>query len=155
MAKRLIGPIGFCGLHCGDCFAYSGTIADMARDLRKALRQARFEKTAKALSHVSFFKVFERYPDCYEVLGAMVKFRCRNGCRLGGGNPSCKIRKCCNRKDLDGCWQCDEFESCDKLTVLEEAHGIAHLRNLKRLKLHGPGKFHNGKIDWYAKKPSK
>ena len=27
--------IAYCGLHCGDCFAHKGKIADLARDLRK------------------------------------------------------------------------------------------------------------------------
>ena len=37
--------IAYCGLYCGDCFAYQGKIADLARDLRKELRQSKFDKT--------------------------------------------------------------------------------------------------------------
>jgi len=90
--------IAYGGLYCGDCFAYKGKVADLARDLRKELRQSKFDKTAESLSAISFFKVFENYGQCYEVLGALVKFRCKNAC--GGG-----------------CWECDEFETCEKLEV--------------------------------------
>lgn len=41
--------IAYCGLYCGDCFAHKGKVADLARDLRKELRQAKFDKTAKSL----------------------------------------------------------------------------------------------------------
>ena len=93
--------IAYCGLYCGDCFAHKGLVADLARDLRKELRQSKFDKTAESLSTISFFKVFENYGQCYEVLGALVRFRCKNACRGGGGPPFCKMRKCCQKKGID------------------------------------------------------
>ena len=131
-------PIAYCGLYCGDCFSYRGTIPDMARDLRKELRKAKFARLADGLSReVSFFKVFEAYPACYEVLGAMVKMRCKKGCRDGGGNPYCAMRKCAQRKSIEGCWECDEFEDCEKLAFLEPMHGDEHLKNLRRIRRRG------------------
>ena len=97
MNKEDKNLIAYCGLYCGDCPIYKGKIADLARDLRKELREARFDKTAEALSKNSFFKTFNNYPQCYEVLGAMVKLRCRKICKDGGGPPFCKIRKCCQK----------------------------------------------------------
>ena len=41
--------IAYCGLYCGDCFGYKGRVADLARDLRKELRQAKFDKVAEAI----------------------------------------------------------------------------------------------------------
>ncbi len=75
--------ITYCGLYCGDCFSYKGKIADLARDLRKELRQAKFERDAEILSSIPFFKTLKDYPQCYAVLGAMVKFRCKRTCRGG------------------------------------------------------------------------
>ena len=92
--------IAYCGLYCGDCFAYQGEIADLARDLRKELRQAKFDRQAEAMSAISFFEVFKKYGECYEVLGALVRFRCKRACRGDGGPPFCKIRKCCQRKGI-------------------------------------------------------
>lgn len=140
--------IAYCGLYCGDCFGYQGKIADLARDLRKELRQAKFSKTADFLSTVSFFEVFKNYSQCYEVLGAMVKFRCKNTCKGGGGPPFCKMRKCCQKKGIEGCWQCDEFETCEKLAFLKPSHGDAHIKNLRRINKTGIDSFLSGKRDW-------
>jgi len=116
--------IAYCGLYCGDCFGYKGKVADLARDLRKELRQAKFEEAVKGIP----FKEFQHYNECYEVLGAMVRLRCKSACRGGGGNPFCKIRKCCQTKDVEGCWECGDFETCGKLDFLKVNHGDAHKR---------------------------
>ena len=68
----------YCGLYCDDCSFGQGTIPDLARDLRKELREARFAEIAGSIP----FPEFKKYDDCYEVLGAMVKLRCK-GCRGG------------------------------------------------------------------------
>src|SRR4030043_2145836 len=98
--------IAYCGLYCGDCYRYKGKIADLARDLRKELRQEKFDLTADTMSTISFFADFKNYPQCYELLGEMVKLRCKRTCRGGGGPPVCKIRACNQKKYVDGCWQC-------------------------------------------------
>jgi len=144
--------IGFCGLFCGDCPSHTGVIADLCRDLRKELRYYNFDKTAQSLATISFFKEFQKYQDCYEVLGAMVKLRCRNACRAGGGNPWCKIRKCAQKKNLNGCWECSDFESCDKLKTLNPNHGVAYIRNLQILHRKGVKEFKKGKKYWYLPK---
>ena len=143
--------IAYCGLYCAECFSYKGTVADLARDLRKELRDNRFDKTAEALSKISFFKDFEDYETCYKVLGAMVKLRCRKLCRDGGGNPYCKVRNCCEKKGVDGCWECADFLSCTKLDFLKENHGEAHLHNMKIIKKKGIEEFLKGKKHWYKK----
>lgn len=101
--------IACCGLYCGDCHGYKGVVPDLARDLRKELRSSKYGKFARAVSGHSFAKGLKDYDVCYDVLGLMVKFRCRKGCRDGGGPPFCKIRKCCDKKGYEGCWECDEF----------------------------------------------
>ena len=77
--------VAYCGLYCDDCFNRKGKIADLARDLRKKLREAKFKKAAQGLS--KYFKEFQNYELCYEVLGAMVKLRCKRICKDGGGLP--------------------------------------------------------------------
>jgi hypothetical protein len=142
--------ITYCGLYCGDCFGRKGTIPDLARDLRKELRDAHFDKTAESLADVPFFKEYKHYKECYDVLGAMVRFRCHKVCKDGGGPPFCKIRKCCQKKGIDGCWECVEFEACEKLDFIAESHGDAPLNNLRNLKKKGPKEFVCGKRQWYA-----
>ena len=136
--------VAYCGLYCGDCFSYQGKIADLARDLRKELRQAKFDKAVAGIP----FKEFKDYKECYDVLGALVRLRCKNPCQDGGGNPFCKIRKCCQKKGIEGCWQCDEFETCEKLDFLKPSHGDANIKNLKKLKQQGIEPFIQGKRYW-------
>jgi len=40
--------VAYCGLYCDDCINYKGEIADLARDLRKKLREAKFDRVSKA-----------------------------------------------------------------------------------------------------------
>jgi hypothetical protein len=108
---------------------YKGKIADLARDLRKVLRQAKVDRVAEVIP----FKEFQHYKECYEVLGALVRLRCKKVCQGGGGPPFCQVRKCCQQKGIDGCWECDEFETCEKLDFLKPVHGNAHIKNLKKI----------------------
>lgn len=151
MTEAKIDEVAYCGLHCASCFSYEGKVADLARDLRKALRDCRFDKTAESLGELSFFKEFQGYSTCYQVLGAMVKLRCRKTCRNGGGNPICKIKQCAQRKHYEGCWECEDFTDCKKLSdVLQHNHGDAHIKNLRALKRKGASEFLEGKIHWYT-----
>ncbi|MBN1804191.1 MAG: DUF3795 domain-containing protein, partial [Sedimentisphaerales bacterium] len=52
-------------------------------------------------------------------------------------NPSCKIRLCCKKKNVTGCWECTEFESCNKLDFLKPIHQDEHLTNLRKIKKQG------------------
>lgn len=145
MARSRRELLGYCGEYCGDCFAHEGTLADLARDLRGEFRAARFADTAALLSRVPRFKVFAAYPQCYDMLGALVRFRCKRACRGGGGNPKCAIRLCCVRKDLAGCWECGEFEDCSKLCAPEPDRGEAVIRKLRVIKRRGVAAFIDGR----------
>ena len=138
------GLVAYCGLYCGDCFGYQGKIADLSKDLRKELRQARFDRVAEGIP----FKEFRNYRECYEVLGALVRLRCKKACRSGGGNPWCKIRLCCQKKGIDGCWQCQDIEDCKKLKFLEATHKDAHLKNLSKIKKVGVEEWLASKRHW-------
>ena len=138
--------IAYCGLYCGDCFIYQGKIADLARDLRKELRKSKFERFANTIS--KFFKPYRHYETTYEVLGLMVRLRCKRTCRSGGGPPSCKIRDCCTKKEIEGCWQCGEFEECKRLDFLRAVHDDAHIKNLRILRRKGVRQFIRGKKFW-------
>ncbi|MCK4387126.1 MAG: DUF3795 domain-containing protein [Dehalococcoidia bacterium] len=146
MSEQDKNLIAYCGLYCGDCINHKGEIADLARDLRKKLREAKFDRVAQGLSN--FFKEFKNYQQCYEVLGAMVRLRCKRACRNGGGPPVCKIRNCCQKKNIPGCWECEEFETCEKLDFLKPIHEDAHLKNLRKMRKQGVNKFLEGNRYW-------
>lgn len=140
--------VAYCGLYCGDCYRYKGRLADMARDLRKEMRAEKFSDTAVKMAESAFFKAFKNYPECYEVLGEIVKLRCKRSCRGEGGPPVCKIRECCRKNGIDGCWECDDFETCKKLYFLKPYHEDAHIKNLRLLKKSGVESFIDGKRYW-------
>jgi len=140
--------IAHCGLYCEECFGHMGRIADLARDLRAELRKARLDRIAESLSAEPYFQVFSDWPASYEVLGALVKLRSRRMCKDGGGPPYFKIRRCSQGKGLAGCWEYDEFETCDNLRTLVAAHGDAHTRNLKKLRRSGIEGFISAPKHW-------
>jgi hypothetical protein len=146
MSKQDKNLVAYCGLYCGDCFFYQGKIADLARDLRKELRKAKLDQNYKEF--IKFAKGFEKFNQCYELLGAMVRMRCKRTCRNGGGPPFCKIRKCCQEKNITGCWECEEFETCEKLDFLKPTHKDAHIKNLRFIKKQGIDKFIESKRYW-------
>jgi hypothetical protein len=126
--------IAYCGINCGDCPVFKGEIADLAKELMEKLKEADFESIARGLAispdSRKEFKVFENYPICYKVLKAMDILRCNKICREGGGSTHCEIRECCQTKNLQGCWECKEFEICKK-KWLESVNEEVHLKNLK------------------------
>ncbi len=151
MTKENEKLIAYCGLYCNDCIGYRQKAANLARDLRKELRETRFEKTAESLAKIPFFAKYKNYEQCYEVLGELVKMRCKKACKGDGGPPFCKIRKCCQKKGIEGCWECDEFETCKKLDFLKPNHGDGHLKNLRNISKKGIKEFLKGKKYWYNK----
>jgi len=138
--------VAYCGLCCGDCPGYKRDIADLAKDLRKKLRESRLDKASKFLAQIE--EGYKHYDKCYEVLGLMVKMRCKKVCRERVRAPSCEIRKCCRAKNFEGCWECEEFETCKKSDLLKPVHGDAHIKNLRRIKRNGIDGFLKGKRDW-------
>jgi hypothetical protein len=140
--------ISYCGLYCGDCSGYKGTIANLARDLHRELQRERFADLAKALSHIPFFKALEHFPQCCEVLKTLPKLRCNKTCRGNGGPPFCEIRECTREKGFAGCWECEGFRTCAKLDFLKAGHGDAHLRNLRKIQRSGTAALVAGKRYW-------
>jgi hypothetical protein len=139
MAKRA-DMIGYCGLYCGTCPAYTGSIADPASQLRKELRRSKCDKAAAGLAKIPGMEAFEHYRQFDELLAALAKMRCKKPCRAGGGSAQCKVRKCAKEKGLSGCWECDDFRTCATLGVLEEFGDVdrTYLKNLRKIKRQGP-----------------
>jgi hypothetical protein len=58
------------------------------------------------------------------------------------------MRKCCQKKGIEGCWECAEFETCENPDFLKPGHGAAHLKNLRTLKKKGVDAFLAGTKYW-------
>jgi len=145
MAVNNTRMTAYCGLYCGDCPFHEGTIPDLARDLRKELRKARFDKVAEVIP----FKEFENYQEAYEVMGAMVKLRCK-GCKTSSRSKFCDIAKCAIKKGYEGCWECGEFTDCGKMEFLAHVHGDGHIKNLRKIKRVGVDQWVKEGPLWYS-----
>ncbi len=143
-SKQLKSLTTFCGLYCGDCYAYTKRLARLAGALRKLLR----EYNIAAVSKVVPFDGLQHYRECDAFLEALTFLRCEKTCRGGGGNPFCPIRACCQQKGFAGCWQCGEWKDCATLQILEPVHGDANKKNLRTIKKHGIEKWHLQKRWW-------
>lgn len=142
--------IAYCGLYCGDCFGYEGKIASLAGELDEELKAVNFKKNADFFAQMPFFKVFKNYDSFVELLDTLKELNC-TGCRDGGGSPNCEIRACCNDKDIKGCWECEEFNTCNKLDFLQNTHEEAVIKNLNILKDKGVEVFLDDERYWSMK----
>lgn len=141
--------VAYCGLYCGDCFIKNSDVADKAKALADRLNEVHFERYANGFANVnSEFKPLLNYNGFYDALHSLNELRCEYACKQGGGSPSCKIRKCCEAKQIDGCWLCDTFESCETLAWLAPLHKGANVRNLRKIKSEGMQSFLEGEKYW-------
>ena len=124
MKQEALNRVGYCGLVCDECFVYKQSISEAAKSLRRELRSAKLKDSWKDIPFLGDYEPFKRSLD------GLAMLRCTKTCRGGGGNPWCKIRKCCQKKEFFGCWDCDDFENCLKLKE-------DYVKNLKTIKKSG------------------
>ena len=87
-----------------------------------------------AWKEIPFLGEYEPFEKSLDGLAAL---RCPEACRGGGGPPWCKIRKCCQKKGFDGCWECTEFETCNKLKDEDKDAFIKRIKRIKRIGIDG------------------
>lgn len=137
MAGEKVEALGYCGARCLMCFAYKKTVSEAAKALRRELRAEKLKDSWKEFPFLADYASFKKSLD------GLAMLRCTKMCRGGGGNPWCKIRRCAQtrtqvrsqsanckvqnggrtgqqgrtraKKELAGCWECDEATECKKL----------------------------------------
>jgi hypothetical protein len=119
--EQSLEMIAYCGLDCAGCFAYTKTVSEAAKSLRRELHSVKLKDFWQEVPFLGEYEPFKKSLD------GLAKFRCSKTCREGGGNPWCKIRKCAQKNNVAGCWQCDGFETCDKMNP-------RYVANLKKIK---------------------
>jgi hypothetical protein len=127
----------YCGLYCGDCLRYKSKAVELARDLICELQAVQFDKYAEVKS--AAVKEMEHYKECRQVLDAIVRLGCDTPCRAGGDGclGPCEIKRCVKLKNLEGCWECDVLERCDKFEFFKPIHGDTTKGNLRKIKEYG------------------
>ncbi len=98
-----------CGLCCETCFAHvDGDIRNYSLKLKEKL--GNFQINAKRFETLLDNPVFKKYIDFKEMLDYFASKNCK-GCR----NEQCRlfkdcgVRPCHQEKQIDFCYQCDEF----------------------------------------------
>lgn len=109
MTEQAQNLIAYCGLDCAECFGYKMTVSEAAKGLRREMRAAKLKEVWQDIPFLGEYGTFKKSLD------GLAMLRCTKTCRGGGGNPWCKIRKCCQKKEFNGCWECADFETCNKL----------------------------------------
>ncbi len=123
--------IAYCSLNCAKCFGYKMTVSEVAKNLRRELRAAKLKGAWKEIPFLGEYEPFKKSLD------GLAALRCPEACRGGGGPPWCKIRKCCQKKGFDGCWECTEFETCNKLKDEDKDAFIKRIKRIKRIGIDG------------------
>lgn len=108
-SEQIKAAIAPCGLSCEKCFAHvDGDIRKYSLKLKEKL--GNFSVYAKRFETLLGDPIFSKYADFEEMLDYLASENCK-GCR----NEQCKlfkncgIRACHEKKQVDFCYQCDEF----------------------------------------------
>ncbi len=107
--------VTYCGLYCGAC-ANRARIPDQAATLRDTLRGEYWHGFGE-----NIFPGFDRFLQILDALGDPDK-ACP-GCRSGGGNPECGIRRCCEERELRACIRCEDYP-CDPVERLGRVYPV-------------------------------
>jgi hypothetical protein len=129
----------FCGISCNDCIPGNKELFSTIRKLEKILKNIGFEKYASFKAQKS--NIFNEYNIFDQVLNEIRRLECSGSCYEGpeselGCNSNCEIRKCVLEKDLDGCWDCEQSNVCEKLSDMKKFHPSI-TQNLEAIKEHG------------------
>lgn len=105
----------------------------MCSDLLEELENSHFSKLAKVIATKN--DQFKQYDHMLSLLNTIMELKCDVPCRRGGGRgESCEVIICNSSKNIEGCWDCDEFEQCSKLFFLKPFCQDAPIKNLRTIK---------------------
>jgi hypothetical protein len=129
----------FCGLYCKDCIPSHDELFALIDKLMGLLDNLGFEHYAKFKS--ARIIEFQNYATFRKLLTEIRKLKCETNCFEGpvseyGCNKNCEMRQCVIDKGIEGCWECKEYKSCEKLEPHRKFHpGMKH--NLDLIKEFG------------------
>ena len=109
----------YCGLYCLDCIPSNKKLFLTIKELEKQLEDLEMTKYAEIRSETN--EAFGSYPRFLEVLREIGRLEssapCREGCR-----PNCRIIVCALSRNYEGCWECQDYRSCELLARLKQIH---------------------------------
>jgi hypothetical protein len=106
--------VTYCGLYCGLCSQRS-RIPKQAKALRDSMAKDGFDQWGQDMPN---FKEFWAFLNQWCDLN-----NCCPGCRQGGGNPECEIRKCAQQRKVEFCPSCEDYP-CKSMSTLGKIYPI-------------------------------
>ena len=122
--------IAYCGLYCRLCDYYTGKIRESARRLLEIVEK---HGELKIFAEASKAFDFDNFAKGVKWLSTEMS-PCVGGCRGGGGWGECPLRKCCIKKGLRFCFECEGFP-CD--VVKGYRNRVEILKEIKELGVEG------------------
>ena len=110
----------YCGLYCLDCIPSNRKLFLTVKELEKLLTDLQFREYAEFKSGKT--EIFKDYLKFLATLQEIGKLECPAPCREGGGNPDCRVRKCVLSRGYEGCWECNNYQTCELLLPFKEVH---------------------------------
>ncbi len=142
--------VAYCGLFCGNCIIKDSKIDRVSQQALAILNSRKFQKLKDGLPIISseLWKNLKHVETAKLVLETMCNLDCNLPCKEGGGTSSCEIRVCCQKKNFDGCWECEEMENCSVLATIFPVHQGSNINNMKIIREKGMNAFLSGEKDW-------
>lgn len=111
--------VGYCGMRCDACAIYTGEIKAAVCRLKEFVVLYELGRVSALLGGKIDFPQFLRNLNEFEDI-----FGKCEGCRAGGGWISCPMRKCCMKKGLKYCYECDAMP-CQELLQFQKKHFLS------------------------------
>jgi hypothetical protein len=114
MDEHILEKIGYCGIYCGSCIFSQSDLFCAVHTLKSELANNHLEKFA----HLREKKrhLFKYYSQFLEDLSASINLEDSDGCRKRGCDDECEVRECAISQALEGCWDCEQEDTCEKLS---------------------------------------
>ncbi len=102
--------IGFCGIWCGSCPGGNGVTIELTK---------RYEEIVKKYSLEEWVPKDFDFKEFMKGIASIQTMPMCPGCLKGGGDPTCRVRICAQKKNITNCSQCDQLMACENFEKLE------------------------------------
>ena len=118
--------MAYCGLDCALCKQRMDLIRERVGLLNEAFAAANIAEVSREIPFMRFhYRGYKKLTDFFST-------PCP-GCREGGGNPFCGIRKCAKKRQYQTCAECSDL--CNRFKPLFRIHQDGEIqRNISELK---------------------
>ncbi len=152
MEEKYIAP---CGMTCCDCSFYKTDIYQTAKAFKETIEKHEFDKFLQHFSktNLTFFHDFKSIPEFMSLLNKIISMQCESVCSEAGGCSiphvdevmggivkefhKCDVLICIENKGYEGCWDCNDLETCEKKKFFSFTYGDVPVKNCILIRHYG------------------